>query len=1512
MRPLTNLKQNSEFKLPKAKQRTGFIAAYQSNVGMPAYDFMFDLCTRLLYSWTRGKNADVNSKSIKDFIDSSVKDPNRRYVVKSVLKKNLLQKRLEFKAPIFHCNALGDRYLVPGGSWVSAFKPQAINGQENDLTLSVKTIDDTPFAGGTILTGRQVASICQFSGRTKEVVENSILSVEASIENDRFVMWATWIISKEEAEYLNNVPFAQIKLGNLYPTLIEWAANCIGKDVNLPDTICPISTIASDVAKVLSANPVQPRVGLYNAVVDVHRDLYVIPEVNNALEYEQKLLEFGTQEDGSYTWGASAHGPETIDEIRVGQGQIVKKKLPANIPIFTDWLNDKFVYSNSSGNLSVYDLSNTAPVNNFHINYLLSSPVVVSDRQNMSAAQRTITTAINLASSFDSSILKYKPDANEVGIDNEALQKILRTNYTDFYEVCRDAYKLHFSLGSTEDLYVGPNGGPTARLHQLNSKNGLPAFRFVGRMLDKALEVLKANIEVMYTRYSVMNVLRMLATLGVTVEYGHRYPEVKAADEQERDVYVNQGVDPNHPVESLPGIKKGLKYLPHQAKVQNMMRRGPKLAIWPVDAGGGKTIITLTNILHELKAKRCVRPIICCPAHLVSQYVKEVVFVTEGRLNLIPVTNASFKAHGEEKLANLIQKAPINTVVITDYDFLKGRRQRVAYGNKTLTIYRNAEFMRQFEFDLVVLDESHYLKNLKSARRDAAARFVQDIPMKRLASGTLISDTLKDLVSQFALLDPIVFGSEEIFKEEFAAQQRGSKVMSWREGAETEIRKRMAEHCVVAGARRKEWAALLPPKEERFLGVELTKNQRLLYESILAETMELIRDAMARDAEVRELMESNDDSKAEELEAKLRPYLARLERFMSAPEADPAAQLFLKDEEDLISPKVKKIYEICREHLNKNIEGKVLIFTQYTASAEAVYNNAPDDLKPMFILYKAAEKMEARSEYENNPNKKFMVGVSSSMDTGLNFQFVSRLIRMETVWTPGVLEQGNSRINRPEMKKAEERKRIYFDWLVINKTIDITKVSRLISKLVSKAKFDEYDNPAYQAIPDVPQVAMTLESIAAFNDFKEELLPYLEAYQTYQQVEEEEYRKYKEEQGENIIPVDVPQDKLLEGSKLLSRVPYVPDMELYGADKLGLIRYDHFVRQDLSELEEDIEDSESDDEDDGEDLESVDPKDMKKAAIKAALQKERALMRGRAVHTDFGDGTITGLGLKRVRVRLSNGTVVRLPKLQVYVITRSTTNGIDMRNELLKQVGAIPLDQPIVVPVEEGVQDKKRKQKAKVEKTKTPKEPIGPTAEFDFTVINDFLALMYRGDGSDSDVVSILQNFGFRITPEYVYTKIPGPQTMLRFAKALAAAKFTLTLPQSAELKRIYLALRTNKKAMNTFGFATKMEITDFFKQQIKPSSDPHRLLVFPLVQDGQLYLIFPIKGQAANQKVTKVQVSGVRWKRSSDMELIRIFSNKAEAKDTIKDMLEAGLIIPEANLAELGQQFKSISLVRR
>jgi hypothetical protein len=1500
MRHISNLQQDTQFKLERQELSQGFYGFYRSKYsgkgGIKPLEFMIQAFAMLMCQGISGRAMDQKSfpKLLKEQVLSG-----RTIVANSSLFKVAAQKKFVLRAYTLNfdkatlastLDMFAGIYRLSDPSFTEDAYSKAMGG-DHSIGFVAKQNWQTVFSGD------QLAARLNINQRGRDIIRTAVDRASLEQVGSKLTLVIDFNISFKEAEFLSQSPIQEISLANLYSFLMLWVGSNFASvpGASVAPYSVPITKIAERVTLELKdkSKTLTKRVDSDSLLVDHLGTILYIPDINNAQSYVQKLTAFGTQPDGSFSYKNSL--PTSADgdvNFKVNDPSSQRKKLPANIPLFTDWVNRKFAFVNSSGNVDVLDLGSCTPLSAFNITTMLR--IAVGKENPVSP----IGYALFIAEATQPGFMKSnppRPDEMDPALWSKLSSEAAITTPTFLNALVNTVGRYRVANGlDTSGLEGGPEKWETS-LDIFNKNSPITEFRFIGRLIDAAKILLLENLEAAFSKYSVTTVLAVVATTFVFSRHADKYAQVSEADKSLRQDYLEQGIDESYVALPLPNFRKDVAFMPHQAKAANKLRKGPKFAILEIDAGGGKTLQILSNILKELKDRHCVRPIIACPSHLVSSYVKEAVYFTEGKVNVVPLTSVALKQHGEERLSEIVRKAPINTIFLTDFNFIKNKSIEVAYGNTQVVVYRNAEFLRKFEFDLICIDECHYLR-APSMRTKAVSAFMTEIPMKRLASGTFIADTIADVAPQFALLDPTVFGTREQFIKTYAGEMRGEKVMAWKPGAESMIRQKMAEHCVMVNHKRKEWAALLPMPQEEFFGVELTDNQRALYETILRQTLDLLREAIANDPELKEALESDDDSKTELLQLKLSRYLARLEAFLSSPESDVAGKEFLLLPEDKVSPKVKKIYERIRHHTESKIPGKILIFTNYLRAAHSVYDNAPPDIKKRMIHYTAETKAECKTAFETLPEKDIMVGVETSMNTGLNLQFCSRLIRMETVWTPGVLEQGNARVNRPNVKKKETRQFIYFDWIVINKTIDVSKISRLISKMVSKAKFDEWENPQYQAIPDVPQIAMTMDTIGSHNDFEGSLLPYLETYEKYKQVQMADYKDYKARNQGKLDPVPIAAEGILPGSKLMTRVPYVPDMEIYGENDLGLIRYDQFIHQDASSLDEDDDESESESDAD----EADDPKN-------AALQEERAVMKGQPVHTEWGDGVITGLGRKRVRVMFSDGTRKSVNKLAAYVITRSSTNSKDMRAELLKTVGALPLTEPFDVPVEEGVSNKKRR--AGKPEIVEQEEVETPSASFDITVVNDYLALSYRTVGQGDKMVARLANVGFIKSPDYYYSILVGPKNLLKLFADWKAAGFRVDPKTSLTFQHVHQALQGNKTAGNRFGFATELDLRNWLRSTIKPTADPKIIHPYPIVQDDQLYIALPIQGQAGTRGAIKIQPGKIRWRLGGEDEVLRFVTKTSEIIQVLKQVQGEGIKID--NLDELKEQYERFKMVK-
>lgn len=1352
------------------------------------------------------------------------------------------------------------------------------------LEAELRNSESTTEAYVRSVNAAEVIRNMQLDPRGASNLTQCLLGLRLVAQNNLAVVYADFRISPAEAQQLTTTEWLSIRNIDLYPLLMQWVAGQFGFSDPAPTAAFPVSSIAATLPKV---HPGDARVNSRGLSIDAKGSPMWLPqELDNTARYEDRFTQAGAREDGSFV---------LLDLAKISALEDPTKavtKLPPNIPVLIDWINKKYAYTQSNGMLKIQDLSRYKAADPAHIQNLLT-------RLHPTKRQITAIAAIAEAAGVPATV-QFQAD-ELAAISN--IDSITAAKFCDGPVAIAEYWDLMHPYAMTHVTSERP-----LVMDDLQHFGDV-IFRPLARYFKVAHKACVESMDVINARYSVAGVSTSLGVLTLLTYAGNM--EMELAAKAIKAAAASQGLDPAWvppPIPMLGYEGKVIGMIPHQLKVRNLLKDSPDFAILPVQAGGGKSVLTITDILYEILANRNAPYLILCPAHLVAQYAKEIVYFTGSKLNVIPVNTNSILRNGFKRLTKMIETAPRNTVIVADYDVLRARSQRVCYGTASVTIFPVIEFLRQFKFGYAMLDESHYVKN-DTARSRACMNLIADIPKKRLASGTMAHDSPSDLALQIAMLDPTLFGSRDEFNSEYGHDVRGERVVKWKLGAQQKIMEKIKSRVVVAGAMRKEWAALLPTAEEEFLGVDLTPNQYVVYNAIFNEGIERMREDAIRNVTLQKFFaarltktlsgenDAADENEGDDLVAMLGFYLARVEQFITAPAADEMGARLLKGD-DLVSPKVLKIIERIRLHLEQDLPGKILVFTNYVASAEAIFNALPADLQCQALLYTAAEKAEVGSAFEKDPKFKIMIGVENSMNTGLNLQFVSRLIRTETVWNPGTLEQGNSRVNRPNLKQTEARSRIFYDWVIANGTFDVTKIARLISKIIAVAKFENTDNPAFEDIEDVEIIKLDEQSILDMNTW-DTLMPYGQAYAQYRQVRNAEYELYRKEHGKIVLQTlavaPTPDD-----ARIMEEVPYAPGLELFGADDMGLIRVDEFLQMDAAPEDE------SESEDDKEEAEEeLTPR--QKAKARAA-----ALLVGKPVHTDFGDGEIKNVRMKgrRLNVRLNSGGLIRASMAASFV-AKDGSKLTNIREALLSCIGDIPRHPRIDIPSPllrpDNLTERRAAKDAKIKEAKANarmRKRKKISVELNLVVSNGYLGLSYAGG---LDAKSAMQSLGFRPNPAHVRTRIKSAATLRELFDAWADKGYTLESKMRerkipAAFTDLYRMLKED--SLSGYTFSKRNKLRNFFREEAKPSASKKEFKPYPMIEAGKAYVVMQTRGQAAVKGAIKVKVDGVKWTKRPDT-LVYYGLDLAQTGQKIKEILAMGIDI--ANIQDLKKQFRKL-----
>jgi hypothetical protein len=737
----------------------------------------------------------------------------------------------------------------------------------------------------------------------------------------------------------------------------------------------------------------------------------------------------------------------------------------------------------------------------------------------------------------------------------------------------------------------------------------------------------------------------------------------------------------------VSGAIEGSQMFPHQVKAHQSLRNRPKFAILDIAPGGGKTSLGLTDIgsmmkeLEDLDDKR-IKPLLICPDGLIPNWVNDMKIFTGTKWNMIPVNSKVLARWGYEKLEELIKNAPPNSIIVTGFNFLKGKIENITMGTHRVRVSNNLEFMKRFGFDYICIDESHKLKNPKSLIHKTVKQLTtaSHVRFLRLATGTLISNRVNDITGQVSLYNGHIFREGEVSKIQVndvgsSVSINGDDIPVWEVDTPQRARQKLSRYAAVVTLKKKDWAFMLPSPVETFIAVpmvpdpstpgisdddvKLGEMHKQLYDAVLQESVEeleeLLSKAKARKASIEDDDGDDDDSgsgptvdmemgEGDELSAlssaDLNPYLQRIERLVTNPMADPLAPdifgaagvkhytstkaKYIAKRIDLhfnATPKASggygKLHEwdmdtlfseydlvkfggknyVARK-LNKDApeptllpastkgvdpvtdittwkeepEGKVLVFCRYTNSVNGVYDALPEHYKASAVKFtgEEADKWANLDAFKNDPDVKILVANEMGIAEGHNLQLASRLIRVESPWAPGDLDQSSSRIFRPDPKAAKDmiangkpgelyREVIFLDWILCDNTMEVAKQARLIAKIFNKSRFDEAENPLYDEVHDdydLDEIRMTLSTLrsrASLMEFEE----YTSAYARLNYIQREEFHEMRVTQDFTMKDLEA-QDEVAGSAKV--QTPYVSNQVPEDPDKIGLVSLRNLLR----------------------------------------------------------------------------------------------------------------------------------------------------------------------------------------------------------------------------------------------------------------------------------------------------------------------------------------------------------------
>jgi SNF2 family DNA or RNA helicase len=484
---------------------------------------------------------------------------------------------------------------------------------------------------------------------------------------------------------------------------------------------------------------------------------------------------------------------------------------------------------------------------------------------------------------------------------------------------------------------------------------------------------------------------------------------------------------------TLAALRHRIEILPHQVNAAiRVLTKMNTRAILGDEVGLGKTI-EAGIVMKELVARGLAeRVLVLTPASLVDQWKGEM----ENKFN------EHFIKHDDPGFRGF------------------DAHDRIISSIDTAKLDKHVPDIISQDWDLVIVDEAHYLKNRSTQRyRLMETLFTRYLLM---LTATPMQNTLKELFNLIHLVRPGLLGSEQHFQKSFMGDTQGRKLLNARDLQkllkEVMIRNRRSETGLKFPDRRVETHRITATQEEYDLHRHLERFIREHYTGQIALPLITLQREVASSTEALvDTLHNMAEGDLIELGKPFEELVAHAERVQGNSKAD-----FVVD-------------------LIRRMDDKAIIYTQFRRTQDRILEGlraAGVDAVPFHGSLNAQQKKAALAQFRG-PAQALVCTDSGS--EGLNLQFAHVLINYDLPWNPMRVEQRIGRVHRI----GQER-----DVVILNMALRDTIEDYVLEVLYEKIRLFEVAIGEMDLILSNMTTAESLESmilqvIAGAKDHKE-------------------------------------------------------------------------------------------------------------------------------------------------------------------------------------------------------------------------------------------------------------------------------------------------------------------------------------------------------------------------------------------------------------------------------------------
>ncbi|HEY9220609.1 MAG TPA: DEAD/DEAH box helicase [Lutibacter sp.] len=378
------------------------------------------------------------------------------------------------------------------------------------------------------------------------------------------------------------------------------------------------------------------------------------------------------------------------------------------------------------------------------------------------------------------------------------------------------------------------------------------------------------------------------------------------------------------------------------------------------DMGLGKTLQTIT-FLQYLKSveKNKVPSLIIAPTSLIFNWMAEVEKFCP-TLKIHPFV-------GNSRAGNTADFGKFDIIIST-------------YGS----LLNDIEFLKDFKFNYVILDESQAIKNPNS-KRYKAVRLLNSYN-RLVLTGTPIENNTFDLYAQLNFLNPGLLGNISHFKNNF------SDAIDKEKNVETSVLLGKIISPFLLRRTKENVAKELPEKTESIIYCEMEPEQRKVYEAYKNKYRDY-------------LLNKIDENGAEKSQMYILEGLTKLRQICNS-------TALTNDEEDYgnYSAKLEILIENIKEKTGNH---KILVFSQFVKMLQIVKERLDEEnISYEYLDGKTKNRQDNVNNFQSNEKiRVFLISLKAG-GTGLNLTEADYVFIIDPWWNPAVENQAIDRCYR--------------------------------------------------------------------------------------------------------------------------------------------------------------------------------------------------------------------------------------------------------------------------------------------------------------------------------------------------------------------------------------------------------------------------------------------------------------------------------------------------------------------